>query len=127
MRRKGTVRTCESCGKQISERVDGDGLRAHKCEHGNECVAPAWCHPKDGRTHNVPCLECARAREALKSEQSTALEKLVMDLAFAIEDPCGVEAIKLAGALVTFGRSVPEKNRIMVSQLLVGLSRLMPS
>lgn len=127
MRAKGEVRTCETCGKEIRERLDGSGLRSHKCQHGHECVAPVNVHPRDGRTHNVPCLECAREREACKTEQSTAVETLVMDLAFAIEDPCGVEAIKLAGALVRFGQNVPEGNRVMVAQLLVGLSRLMPT
>ena len=125
MRRKGPTRACEACGKLISQRVDGDGLRAHKCEHGHECVAPAWCHPKDGRTHNVPCLECAREREAYKTAQSTELENLVMALAFAIEDPCGIEAIKLAGELVRFGRAIPTQHRNYFTKLLAHFAGLM--
>jgi hypothetical protein len=43
--------------------------------------------------------------------QPTNMSELVMALAFAIEDPCGEDAIHLARALVEFGRAVPERNR----------------
>lgn len=39
------------------------------------------------------------------------LSELVMTLAFAIEDPCGLEAIELARALIDLGRAIPEKRR----------------
>jgi hypothetical protein len=121
MRAKGEIRTCETCGKQIRERLDGSGLRSHKCQHGHECIAPVNVHPRDGRTHNVPCLECARERHA----QPGDFAALVMDLAFAIEDPCGVEAIELARRLVEFGRAIPEHHRNYFAKLLAHFTGLM--
>jgi len=123
VRTKGAVRTCIGCGKQIRERVGGGGLRAHKCQHGHECIAPADVHPKDGRVHGVTCPECIRERSSAIRVQASELEKLVMDLAFAIEDPCGVEAIGLARALVMFGQTAPEANRALAIQCLVELSQ----
>ena len=38
-------------------------------------------------------------------------ENLVLELAFAIDDPCGVDAILLAKALIEYGRAVPESQR----------------
>lgn len=40
------------------------------------------------------------------------LNELVMEVAYAIEDPCGAEAIKLARALIELGRSVPAARRM---------------
>jgi len=39
------------------------------------------------------------------------LNEVVMAVAFAIEDPCGLEAIELARALIDLGRAIPEKRR----------------
>ena len=119
MRARGDVRTCETCGKEIRERLDGSGLRSHKCQHGHECVAPVSVNPRDGRTHNVPCLECARERHAQPGDFAT----LVMDLAFAIEDPCGVEAIEFARRLVEFGRATPADQRVKATKFLANLAR----
>lgn len=106
MRRKFPARACDRCGKSISERADGSGLRAHKCPHGVECVAPAWTHPDDARKHDVGCDVCkARVR------QLTDLEAVIIELGFAIEDPCPPSAIELARALVKFAQRVPEEQR----------------
>lgn len=48
------------------------------------------------------------------------LENLVLELAFMIDDPCGVDAIELARALVELGRTVPEKHR----KTIAGLCRI---
>jgi hypothetical protein len=43
--------------------------------------------------------------------QPADLSEVVMAVAFAIEDPCGVEAIELARALIDFGRVVAPSRR----------------
>lgn len=106
MRRKFPTHPCDRCGKSISERADGSSLRAHKCPHGVECVAPAWNHPNDARPHNIQCEHC-RA----KVRQLSDLEAVIIELGFAIEDPCPVSAIEFARALVKFGQDVPEGQR----------------
>lgn len=42
---------------------------------------------------------------------ANSLSEVVMAVAFTIEDPCGVEAIELARALIELGRAVPEERR----------------
>ncbi len=121
MRTKGAIRTCIGCGKQIRERVGGGGLRAHKCRHGNPCGWSSFS--PNGHAHGIACPECIRERSSAIRVQASELEKLVMDLAFAIEDPCGVEAIGLARALVMFGQTAPEANRALAIQCLVELSQ----
>jgi hypothetical protein len=49
--------------------------------------------------------------------QPNELSEVVMGLAFAIEDPCGFDAIELARALVQLGRAVPIEHR----KTIVGL------
>lgn len=46
------------------------------------------------------------------------MDELVMDLAFAIDDPCGLDAIQLARALIEFGRSIPAAQRVNVAKSL---------
>jgi hypothetical protein len=125
VRRKFPAHTCERCGKSISERADGSGLRAHKCEHGNECVAPSSIHPHDGRTHGVPCSQCTRLPDAAKLQHASSLEQGVMDLAFCIEDPCPASAITLARALIDFGRAIPEGKRDDVVAVIGQLTRIL--
>lgn len=43
--------------------------------------------------------------------QVNDLSEVVMAVAFAIEDPCGLEAIQLARALIELGRATPEAHR----------------
>lgn len=43
--------------------------------------------------------------------QVDSLSEVVMAVAFTIEDPCGVEAIQLARALIELGRAIPEERR----------------
>lgn len=57
-------------------------------------------------------------------QQMTGNE-VVMALAFAIEDPCGTEAIQLAQALVELGRSVPDSSRKRLIMVLEELRILL--
>ncbi len=125
MRRKFPARMCERCGKSISERADGSGLRAHKCQHGNECVAPSFVHPHDGRTHGVTCPECIREETEAKARHASNLEEVIMGLAFCIEDPCPADAVTLASALVEFGQAVPEAKRDDVASVVIQLTRIL--
>lgn len=43
---------------------------------------------------------------------------LVLELAFAIDDPCGIDAVTLARALIEFGQSVPEGKRLVIASML---------
>jgi len=47
----------------------------------------------------------------------TEANELVMAVAFAIEDPCGVEVIELVRALIELGRATPENRRKGVAAL----------
>jgi hypothetical protein len=116
---------CERCGKNISERANGSELRAHKCEHGNECVSPSYIHPHDGRTHHVPCPECNRFEASAKVKQLADLDAGIMSLAFLIEDPCPADAVTLASALVEFGRAVPDGKRDDVASVVIQLTRIL--
>jgi len=51
--------------------------------------------------------------------QPAELSEVVMAVAFAIEDPCGLETIELARALIDLGRAVPEAHR----KTIVGLCK----
>lgn len=44
--------------------------------------------------------------------------RLIVDLAFAIEDPTGLDEILLAKALIAFARKVPASNRKAMAELL---------
>ena len=46
------------------------------------------------------------------------LNALVLEMAYAIEDPCGLVAIQFARSLLQFGRSVPESKRQTCIRLL---------
>jgi len=49
--------------------------------------------------------------------QPNDLSEVVMAVAFAIEDPCGVEAIELARALIELGRATPGNRRLGLAAL----------
>jgi len=57
--------------------------------------------------------------------QPTTMSELVMAMAFAIEDPCGEEAIHLARALIELGRAVPECRRKALTSVLTQLPYLL--
>jgi hypothetical protein len=52
------------------------------------------------------------------------LDTLVMDLAFAIEDPCGEDEIRLARAAIELVRRVEAKNRKHVAIILDDLGKV---
>ena len=111
-------RPCQRCGRTISERADGSGLRAHKCSHGVECQPP-----RDSPRHNLECATCKRLRdESSKLCHVVDPESVIIELGFTIEDPCPASALELARALVAFGRSVPEDQRSKAIEIL-GLLR----
>jgi hypothetical protein len=45
-------------------------------------------------------------------------QRLIVELAFAIEDPTGLDEILLAKALIAFARKVPACNRRAMAELL---------
>jgi hypothetical protein len=49
--------------------------------------------------------------------QPNELSEVVMEVAFAIEDPCGLDAIELARALIQLGRAVPTQYRKTIVNL----------
>lgn len=57
-----------------------------------------------------------------KFDPLSNLEQAVMDLAFCIEDPCPASAIRLAKALIEFGRAIPENQRDEVAALVSQLT-----
>lgn len=67
MRTKHQKKTCERCGKVISESVTGSGLLAHRCPHGKQCIGPAW---GKGRGMNLPLCPYCRPRccDEMRSE-----------------------------------------------------------
>jgi hypothetical protein len=85
---KRPKRICLLCQTTVAVLKDG-GLHAHLCQHGLRCYSGS-------------CRKCVgNASESV----------LVMDLAFAIDDPCGSDAIDLARALVRLGKTIPERHR----------------
>lgn len=59
-----------------------------------------------------------RSSNPMPAFQPNDLSEVVMAVAFAIEDPCGLETIELARALIDMGRSVPERQRAGLTQLI---------
>lgn len=53
------------------------------------------------------------AAAQLRNERE--LEQLVMKLAFAIDDPCGADEIRLARALIRMGRSIAPDQRAITA------------
>jgi hypothetical protein len=54
---------------------------------------------------------------------STDLDEVVMALAFAIEDPCGLDALELARALLRLAQTVPAKDRKTIVSLCQAWTR----
>lgn len=51
-------------------------------------------------------------------------QSLVVELAFAIEDPCGDDELKLARALIEFGRSMRAEDRPAATEFLLNLAKV---
>lgn len=54
---------------------------------------------------------------------TTPNENLVFELAFAIDDPCGADAIELAKALIEYGKSIPAHKRLLEARIFLDMAR----
>jgi hypothetical protein len=64
-----------------------------------------------------PCSDHSQPRNTLAMRRQTEPDNLLLELAFAIEDPCGALELELARAILILVRSAPPEARQDLSVL----------
>jgi hypothetical protein len=96
---------CGSCFELLK------GREIHEGQRTSEKVSAIHHECLNGSGQKV--VRATNADPAAAAAEK-ALEELVFDLAFAIEDPCGGEELHLARVLVKFAQRIkPEKRRLV--------------
>ena len=91
----------------------GDDIVMRFDNHGPQCEFQGFMTGRGSATHGDDALETSFLRPPMNGSSPHAVEEqdVVMTLAFAIEDPCGADAIQFARELLRFARSVPPEAR----------------